>query len=253
MTIRVVVADDSEDMRELVRASLHAYGDFEVVGEAVTGAEAVELAVTLEPDVVLLDLSMPVMGGLAALPAIRKGAPDTRVVVFSAFNKEEFGASAASLGAQAYGVKGIHPKALAALVEKSVSDGRPRVLVVEEGAAAWAPYTGAIQVAGCVVTRATTVKETVALVTYRNFDLMVLGMNLRDGSGVDVLQALAALDPQMPLPVIAVLTSTVDPAAVNRAFELGAVACHTTAKLSPTELGEAVSRWLERGADLRSA
>ena len=253
MTIRVVVADDSEDMRELVRASLKAYGDFEVVGEATTGAEAVDLARALEPDVVLLDLSMPVMGGLAALPAIRKAAPESRVVVFSAFNKEEFGARATNLGAQAYGVKGIHPKALAALVEKSVSDGRPRVLVVEEGAAAWAPYTGAVQVAGCVVTRTTSVKEAVELVTYRNFDLMVLGMTLRDGTGVDVLEALSALDPQMPLPVIAVLAASVDPAAVNRAFELGAVACHSTANLTPTELGEAIGRWLEKGADLRSA
>jgi DNA-binding NarL/FixJ family response regulator len=253
MTIRVVVADDSEDMRELVRASLHAYGDFEVVGEAATGAEAVELAGTLEPDVVLLDLSMPVMGGLAALPAIRTAAPDTRVVVFSAFNKEEFGENAANLGARGYGVKGIHPKALAALVEKSVSDGRPRVLVVEEGAAAWAPYTGAIQVAGCVVTRATSAKAAVELVTYRNFDLLILGMTLVDGTGIEVLEALAALDPQMPLPVVAMLSSSVDPAAVNRAFELGAVACHSTVKLSPTELGELISRWLEKGADLRSA
>ncbi|HEV1998201.1 MAG TPA: response regulator [Candidatus Dormibacteraeota bacterium] len=253
MTIRVLVADDSKDMRELVRASLQAYGDFEVVGEASTGAEAVELASSLDPEVVILDLSMPVMGGLAALPAIRAAAPDTRVVVLSAFNKEEFGAKAASLGAEGYGVKGMHPKALAGLVERSMSDGRPRVIVVEEDAAAWAPYVVALRAAGCEVARAASVKEAVTLIRYRNFDLVVLGMALPDGPGIDVLEALAALDPQMPLPVIVTLSGPVDAATVNRAFHLGAVASLSTRTLSAEQLGAGIGKWLEKGSDLRSA
>jgi DNA-binding NarL/FixJ family response regulator len=252
MTIRVLVADDSEDMRELLRASLHAYGDFEVVGEAATGAEAVELTRTMEPEVVILDLSMPVMGGLAALPAIREAAPGTRVVVLSAYSKDEFEDAASRLGAQAYGVKGMHPKAVAALVEQSVSDGRPRVLVVEEASGAWGAYTSAIQVAGNVVTVAASVREAIALVTYRNFELMVLGIRLSDGSGLDVLQALSSMDPAMPVPVAVTLSSEVDPAAANRAFELGAVACLSTRGSTPEEIARSVGQWLDRGEDLRS-
>lgn len=252
MTIRVAIADDSEDIRVLVRAALTSYGDFEIVGEAGTGAEAVALVERLEPDVVVLDLSMPVMGGLAALPEIRRVSPDTRVVVFSGYNEDQFGANASSLGAQGYGIKGIHPKALSALVEKSVSDGRPRVLVVEEGSADWVRYTSALSTAGNVVSRAASVKDAVALVTYRNFDLVVLGMRLSDGSGLDVLVRLEAMDSHMPLPVVVTLTGEADPPSVNRAFELGAVACVAMRRVSPEDFAAAVPTWLDRGADRRS-
>lgn len=249
----MVVADDSEDIRELVRASLHAYGDFEVVGEAGTGAEAIELVRDLEPDVVILDLSMPGLGGLAVLPDMRAAAPDTRVVVFSAFDREEFGAHAASLGAQGYGVKGMHPKALAALVERSVSDGRPRLLVVEESATEWAPYVAALQLAGSDVTRASSIQQALALITYRNFDMVVLGLELTDGPGIQVLEALDALDREVPIPVVVTLSDGLPPGVVNRAFELGAVACLSTRTLSPQQLGAGLEGWIEGGSDLRSA
>ena len=248
----MVVADDSEDMRELVRASLNAYGDFEVVGEASSGVDALALVREHEPEVLILDLSMPGLGGLAALPALRSAAPETRIVVFSAYNKAEFGPHAASLGAQGYGVKGMHPKALAGLVERSVSDGRPRILVVEEHWASWAPYVNAVQAAGCDVTQAASVKEAVALLTYRNFDLLVLGLDLRDGLGLDVLETLAVMDPQMPRPVVVTLSATGKPASFNRAFELGAVACISTQSLNPEQLTARLAKWLEQGADLRS-
>lgn len=248
----MVVADDSEDIRDLVRASLNAYGDFEVVGEATSGVDALALVRALEPEVLILDLSMPGLGGLAALPALRAAAPETRVVVFSAYNKEEFGPHAASLGAQGYGVKGMHPKALAGLVERSVSEGRPRILVVEEDGASWAPYIAALQADGGDVTRAASVNEAVALLTYRNFDLLVLGLDLTDGRGLDVLETVAVMDPQMPRPVVVTLSATVKPASFNRAFELGAVACMSTQSVNPEQLTAGLGKWLEQGADLRS-
>ena len=85
VVIRVVVADDSPEVRLLVRVVLEDDADFRVEGEATDGQEAVDLAATLHPDLLLLDLSMPRMDGHQALPLILEASPETRVVVLSAF------------------------------------------------------------------------------------------------------------------------------------------------------------------------
>src|SRR2546423_11695498 len=84
---RVVLADDFEDMRQLVRLSLERSGRFEVVGEAENGVEAIERATELQPDIFILDLSMPVLSGLEALPRIRAASPATKVVVLSGLDR----------------------------------------------------------------------------------------------------------------------------------------------------------------------
>lgn len=112
--IRVLVADDTATMRLLLRRTLEASKAFEVVGEASDGAEAVELAASLQPDMVLLDLSMPVLGGLAAIPRIKSGAPGTRVVVLSGFSSDQMGSRAVAEGAAAFLEKEQRPDELVA-------------------------------------------------------------------------------------------------------------------------------------------
>jgi YesN/AraC family two-component response regulator len=97
--VRVVLADDTEDIRLLTRTVLDLDGGFEVVGEAATGAEALALVRELAPDVVVLDLAMPEMDGLQVLPVIREESPTTRVVVMSGFERSALGAEAFALGA----------------------------------------------------------------------------------------------------------------------------------------------------------
>jgi DNA-binding NarL/FixJ family response regulator len=80
---RVIVADDAVGMRELMYTVLSLEPDFEVVGQAGDGAQAVALVTELLPDLVVIDVSMPVMDGLQAIEAIRKVAPDTRVAILS--------------------------------------------------------------------------------------------------------------------------------------------------------------------------
>ena len=98
----VLIADDTSDLRTLVRDLLEATGRFEVVAEASDGAEAVELAARHRPDVVLLDLAMPVMDGLQALPAILTSSPASRVVALSGFEARRMAAAALAQGAVAY-------------------------------------------------------------------------------------------------------------------------------------------------------
>src|SRR5688500_11072653 len=101
--VRAVLVDDEPDIRFLWRTLLEYDGGFEVVGEASTGRAAVAVAAEVHPDVVVLDLAMPEMDGLAALPQILADSPDTKVLVCTAYDQR--GAAAAALGADAVLIK----------------------------------------------------------------------------------------------------------------------------------------------------
>ena len=104
---RVVVVDDAEDLRAMIGRALDREDDFEVVGQAGDGQEAVEVAERLQPDVVLLDIAMPVMDGLQALPHLRKKSPASVLVVLSGFGSDSRAAQKAlELGAHGFLNKG---------------------------------------------------------------------------------------------------------------------------------------------------
>jgi DNA-binding NarL/FixJ family response regulator len=86
-SIEVVVCDDEPDLRLLLKVVLSRDPEIVIVGEAANGAEAVDIARSLQPDVLLLDIAMPMMDGLEALPLIREASPETRVVVFTGFER----------------------------------------------------------------------------------------------------------------------------------------------------------------------
>lgn len=105
--VRVVIADDSNDMRLLTSLILGAEDDFVMVAEATNGVEAVEAVATHQPDILLLDLAMPVLDGLTAIPQIRAASPNTVIVVFSGFNAGSAAQEALERGAHAYIEKGL--------------------------------------------------------------------------------------------------------------------------------------------------
>jgi DNA-binding NarL/FixJ family response regulator len=104
---RVLVVDDAAHLRELLTVLLEIEDDFEVVGTAADGAQAVDAAGTLRPDVILLDLAMPVMDGLSALPLLRERLPQARIVIFSGFEHEALARRALEAGADDYIEKGV--------------------------------------------------------------------------------------------------------------------------------------------------
>ncbi len=106
VTTRVLIVDDAEDIRMLLRLQLGKLGLFEIVGEAADGVAAVEQARALQPDLVLLDMAMPLMDGLQALPLIREAVPDVRVIVLSGFNQATLEQEALAAGAARYVTKG---------------------------------------------------------------------------------------------------------------------------------------------------
>jgi DNA-binding NarL/FixJ family response regulator len=112
---RVLVVDDHPLTREALSSLLVQHG-FDVAGQASDGAEAIEMAVGLAPDLVLLDLTMPGMDGLTALPRIREAAPDTEVVILTASGTEENLLGAIRAGAAGYLLKTESPERIASFL-----------------------------------------------------------------------------------------------------------------------------------------
>lgn len=104
--IRILVADDHPVVRDGLVAMLGTQVDFEVVGESVTGREAVEMADGLKPDVIFLDLEMPELDGVDALRKMRLANPKVKVIVFTAFDTDDRILAAVQAGAQGYLLKG---------------------------------------------------------------------------------------------------------------------------------------------------
>jgi DNA-binding NarL/FixJ family response regulator len=104
--LSIYLCDDVPELRRLMKRALEQDPDLEVIGQAGDARAGVEEIAELQPDVVLLDLSMPGMDGLEALPLIRRAAPDTAVIVFSGFTAERMADLALARGAHRYMQKG---------------------------------------------------------------------------------------------------------------------------------------------------
>lgn len=120
--IRVLICDDHPLFRDGIRGLLESISDTEVVGEAATAKEAVELAASLEPQVVLMDLKMPGLSGIEATRQITRDVPDTKVLVLSMLEDDESVFAAMRAGARGYLLKGATQEATARAI-RAVVDG----------------------------------------------------------------------------------------------------------------------------------
>jgi two-component system, chemotaxis family, chemotaxis protein CheY len=115
---RVLLCDDTADIRLLLETEFGMHDDLEIVAEAENGAEAVRLASEHKPDVIVLDLAMPEMDGIEALPVLREVSPGSRVVVLSSFDNNSIQAQVLDLGARRFIDKGSLPWEIADVVKE---------------------------------------------------------------------------------------------------------------------------------------
>jgi two-component system chemotaxis response regulator CheY len=123
MTICILIADDDFETRQMLRYML-ASPAREIVGEAMDGAQAVELYEELRPDVVVMDVLMPHVDGMAALKRIITKYPEARIVVYTALNQREVAEDAMHLGAAGYFVKPFSMQDMRAVVDAAAAPAK---------------------------------------------------------------------------------------------------------------------------------
>ena len=120
MKTRIVIADDEVIIRADIRERLELEG-YEVVGEAGDGFDAVDMCREIKPDIVLLDIKMPMMDGITAAKLIHKENPDIGIIMLTAYSDKDFVEKAAECGAMGYIVKPVEDRALFPAIEIAVN------------------------------------------------------------------------------------------------------------------------------------
>jgi DNA-binding NarL/FixJ family response regulator len=125
--IGVLICDDVVELRRLIRIVVELDPSLDVVGEAQNGEQAILQAERLQPDVVLLDLSMPVLSGLEALPAIRAAAPKARIIAFTGLSSPVLEHAVLEAGAHRFLPKGASPDAITDAIKDVYASARDGV------------------------------------------------------------------------------------------------------------------------------
>jgi len=128
-TLRILIADDHALVRRSLRSLLLTHSNWDVCGEAVDGQDAVDKAKELRPDVVLLDVSMPRMTGLQAVPIIRLEVPESQILIVTQHDSNELSRHATEVGAQGFVVKSDVTKYLVPAIEAAGERRRVSALV----------------------------------------------------------------------------------------------------------------------------
>lgn len=122
-SIRILIADDHELVRQGLEALLSKTPGMEIVAQAKNGEEAVELALSKNPDIILMDLLMPIKNGIEATREIKKSAPDAKILIITSFSEDENVFQAIKAGALGYLLKDSSPQELLEAIE-NICNGR---------------------------------------------------------------------------------------------------------------------------------
>jgi DNA-binding NarL/FixJ family response regulator len=118
MTIKLLLADDHAMVRKGLQVFLATQPDIALVGEAATGQEALDQAAALQPDIVLMDLNMPILNGIEATKRLKSAYPDVKVIVLTSFSDQDHVLPAIRAGARGYLLKDIEPDELVRAIRR---------------------------------------------------------------------------------------------------------------------------------------
>ena len=124
--LRILVVDDFAEWRGRVRSMLQAQPEWQVIGEACDGLEAVQRTQELHPDIVVLDIGMPNLGGIEAAKRIRRDSPSSRIIFVTQENDADIRSAALATGAEAYLVKANAASELLPAIDAALGNGHSR-------------------------------------------------------------------------------------------------------------------------------
>ena len=126
MKVKIMAVDDNRRFREMLKQLLQREPEVKVVAEACNGEEAVQLATELKPDLVLMDISMPRVNGLAATKEIKNARSETKVIILSIHKEQAYFTAAKEAGSDGYVVKGDLATALLPTIRQVMAEGQAR-------------------------------------------------------------------------------------------------------------------------------
>jgi len=124
--IRVAIADDHKILKEGIRTVLSFYKDIKIIAEADNGRHLLNILLQIQPDVILLDLQMPVMDGITTLPELRKNYPHIKVIILSMHNDVMIISKLLKSGAHSYLLKDSDPSTIYATIKACYLDELPK-------------------------------------------------------------------------------------------------------------------------------
>ncbi|MGE5708473.1 MAG: response regulator [Bacteroidota bacterium] len=194
MSYRILIADDQLIIRKLLHDLVTEQGGI-IVGEATDGKEAIELFATHKPELVLLDLTMPVVGGLDVLQIIKRLEPATKVIVVSAIGRGEEVDKAIRLGVDDYLVKPFSKETVIASMDRVMR--QRRVLVADDQLFARRILDQCIEQFGWEkVAEASNGKEAIELFSRHEPDILCLDVDMPVTNGIDALKVIHQIKPQ---------------------------------------------------------
>lgn len=240
-TPRVLLVDDSPVFLTSTRRYLQARTHVEIVGVAGSGEEAVQKAIELQPDLVLMDLYLPGINGIEATRQIKNRLPHMRIVVFTFYDLDEYALAARSAGAEELVPKSRLAEEFGRLLEKapmvaseSGPDSNAQILVVDDSPTVRKMVMTALRPLGTGFVEAGNGLEAIEQLALNEFAAMTLDLNMPDVHGLEVLTYMrqAGLEGQVQ---VLVLTTRDDIETLQTAQQLGA-ARYLTKPFTPAQL-----------------
>ncbi|HOJ71470.1 MAG TPA: response regulator [Syntrophorhabdaceae bacterium] len=249
--IRILIVDDSREFLEVEKNFLSMEPHIEVVGEAVSGQEAIDLTGLLKPDLVLMDIAMPDISGIEAAKRIKEKAGAPYVVILTLYDNPEYKSLSEAAGADGFVTKSEFAVTLIPLINKLFSE-KPQlsrkehkkmsnILVVDDSLTMRRMIMASLRgIKGARFIEATNGLEAIEQIALERIDLMTLDLNMPDMHGIEVLNFIRQHRAYKDIPII-VLTTKADDKSRDEALNAGA-SVYLTKPFKPEELFNCAAR-----------